>query len=236
MDADHATRLNGVRRCRTDLHETAGPRATIVRVSRAAPTLHAVLVAAARSGGQDRARVFEREDALIVALADGAGGTGNGAIAAQAIVDAVGEVTSATHDWCALLDELDVDAQRQINGQSTAVIVTIRGGVVSGASVGDSGAWLIRDSDLHDLTEGQHRKPLVGAGCVPRRIPPTALDGGTLLVASDGLLRYAKLTDLARIARGADLHEAARALVDLVRLPNGTLQDDVAVVLCRDIR
>jgi PPM family protein phosphatase len=204
-------------------------------VSRALRIPYAVEVVAAQGSGQDRARVFELGDDLVVALADGAGGTGNGAIAAQTIVEAVGAVASATHDWCALLDELDNDAPRLGNGQSTAVIVTIRGGVLLGASVGDSGAWLLKGSDVIDLTEGQHRKPLVGAGCVPRRIAPTALGGGTLLVASDGLLRYAKRPDIIRIASGEDLQEAARALIDVVRLPNGTLQDDVAVVLCREM-
>jgi hypothetical protein len=70
---------------------------------------------------------------------------------------------------------------------------------------------------------------------VPWRIPPTQLAGGTLLVASDGLLHYARQADIIRIASGEDLQAAARALIDLVRLPNGTLQDDVAVVLCRDL-
>jgi hypothetical protein len=60
-----------------------------------------------------------------------------------------------------------------------------------------------------------------------------ALGGATLLLASDGLLRYGRASDITRIASGPDLDAAARALVELVRLPSGTLQDDVAVVLCR---
>jgi serine/threonine protein phosphatase PrpC len=196
---------------------------------------HVVQIAAARGSGQDRARVFELEDGLVVVLADGAGGTGNGAAAAEAIVEAVGAATSAAHDWSGLLDGLDADAQRLGNGQSTAVIISVRGGVLSGASVGDSGSWLLRGTDVVDLTEGQQRKPLVGSGCVPWPIAPTGLDGGTLLVASDGLLRYSKRTDIVRLASGADLQAAARALIDVVRLPNGELQDDVAVVLCRQL-
>lgn len=195
---------------------------------------YAVEVAAAQRDGQDRARVIEVGDDLIVALADGAGGTGNGATAAQAIVDAIG-ADSAADDWCALLDGRDCDTQRLGNGKSTAVIVSIRGGVLSGASVGDSGAWLIQGANVVDLTQGQQRKPLLGDGCAPWRIPPTRLNGGTLLVASDGLLRYAKQLDIIRIASSEDLQAAARALIDLVRLPSGTLQDDVAVVLCREI-
>jgi serine/threonine protein phosphatase PrpC len=194
---------------------------------------HAVAIAPARGLGQDRARVFDADGDVIVALADGAGGTAHGATAAQAVVDAVGAAATATHDWCALLSDLDRDLQRLGRGQSTAVILSIRAGSISGASVGDSGAWLVRTADVIDLTERQQRKPLVGGGCTPFRIQPVHLDISTLLVASDGLFAYAKRSDILRIVRDPDLHSAAHALTDLVRLPDGALQDDVAVVLCR---
>lgn len=194
---------------------------------------HAVAIAPARGNGQDRARVFDDGDDVIIALADGAGGTASGATAAQAIVDAVGAAATTARDWCALLSELDRDPLRLGRGQSTAVIVSISAGAISGASVGDSGAWLLRATDIVELTEGQQRKPFVGDGCVPLRIRPAPLDSATLLVASDGLFHYARRTDILRLARGPDLHAAAQALVDLVRLRNGALQDDVAIVLCR---
>jgi serine/threonine protein phosphatase PrpC len=189
-------------------------------------------VAAVRGAGQDRAGIFDGEDGLAIVLADGAGGTGNGAVAAQAIVDAVGAIASAQHDWCALLSSLDRDRSRLGHGESTAVIVAITEGIVSGASVGDSGAWLVSGTETIDLTEAQHRKPLVGGGCVPYRIPLVKLGDGLLLVASDGLLRYARRADIVRIARGPDLATAAQALIDFVRLRSGALQDDVSVVLC----
>ncbi|HEY0987022.1 MAG TPA: hypothetical protein VGD80_08220 [Kofleriaceae bacterium] len=203
------------------------------------PTLrlaHAVAIAPARGSGQDRAQVFEVGDDLIIALADGAGGTASGATAAHAIIDAVGAAVTAPPDWCALLSELDRDPRRLGRGQSTAVIVSISAGAISGTSVGDSGAWLLRSTDIVELTEGQHRKPFVGDGCIPVRIWPMTLGDDTLLVASDGLLRYAKRTDILRIASGPDLCTAVHALIDLVRLRNGTLQDDVAIVLCRALR
>jgi len=40
---------------------------------------------------------------------------------------------------------------------------------------------------------------------------------------------------IARVASGPDLAAAARALVELVRLPSGELPDDVAIVLCREV-
>jgi serine/threonine protein phosphatase PrpC len=196
--------------------------------------IHAVEVVAARGSGQDRAFVNECDDGFVIVLADGAGGTGNGADAAQAIIDAVRTVGTAQHDWCALLAALDRDGSRLGHGQSTAVILSITATGMSGASVGDSGAWLINGSDVLDLTDGQARKPLVGSGCEPFRIEPTRLGSVILLVASDGLFRYANRHDIARTAVGVDLSAAARALVDLVRLPSGALQDDLSVVLCRE--
>lgn len=191
-----------------------------------------VVDVAARGAGQDRVRVIERTDRIVIALADGAGGTGNGSVAAQAIVDAI-DTASAGVDWAALLADLDQDAKRLGGGQSTAVILSVSSSGISGASVGDSGAWLISGSDILDVTEGQARKPLVGDGCHPFRVSAQPLGDGTLLVASDGLLRYAKRRDIVRVATGVDLVVAARGLVDLIRLPAGGLQDDVSIVLCR---
>ena len=180
---------------------------------------HVVEVAAARGSGQDLARVFERD-------------TRNGAAAAQAIIDAAG-AASPDVDWSALLAGLDQDGKRLAGGQSTAVILSVTASGLIGASVGDSGAWMIAGSSILDLTDGQARKPLVGDGCNPFRVTAPPLGDRTLLVASDGLLRYAKPQHIAHIANGTDLAVATRALADLVRLPSGDLQDDVSIVLCR---
>lgn len=195
---------------------------------------HVVEVAAARGSGQDRARVFERNDGIVIALADGAGGAGNGATTAQAIIDAVG-AAGVGADWSLLLADLDQDAKRLGGVQSTAVILSVSESGLAGASVGDSGAWLISGLDVVDLTNGQDRKPLVGDGCNTFRVTAPPIGDGTLLIASDGLLRYAKRHDIARVANGPDLTVAARALVDLVRLTTGGLQDDVGIVLCRQL-
>lgn len=188
---------------------------------------HAIEIVGAMGAGQDRAAVFARGDQLLVVLADGAGGSGNGANAAETIIAAVRD---AEHeDWSSLLLELE----ERLGGESTAVIVTYRGDRVTGVSVGDSGAWWIDAAGIIDLTEKQIRKPLVGAGCSPFAFRVRGLERGTLLVASDGLFNYAKPDDIARVAAGADLNAAARGLIDLVRLPTGGLQDDVSIVLCR---
>lgn len=199
----------------------------------AASFTHFVEIVAARATGQDRARVIERASGLVAVLADGAGGTGNGARAAQAIVDAVAD-SPHHHDFCELLDELDLDGARLHHGQSTAVIVSITETAVSGASVGDSAAWTISPQGrIVDLTAHQRRKPLVGDGCVPVAFASAPLGAGTLVVGSDGLFRYAKQEDIVRIVTSHELADAAGALVDAVRLPDRTLQDDMSIVLCR---
>lgn len=125
---------------------------------------HAVKIVGARGAGQDRAAVFEKPDALVVVLADGAGGTSRGASAAQAIADAV---AAADTDGCDLLGLLDGDPNRLGQGQATAVIISLSASGIAGASVGDSGAWLVAGGNVHELTAGQVRKPLVGDGCMP---------------------------------------------------------------------
>jgi len=69
----------------------------------------------------------------------------------------------------------------------------------------------------------------VGAGCRPFAVHAAGLGASTLLVASDGLLRYAKLADIGRLGAGADLDAAVRGLVELARLRSGGLPD-VSVV------
>jgi PPM family protein phosphatase len=183
-------------------------------------------------GGQDRAVLLHAADRLVVALADGAGGTGRGAIAAQMIIDAATTRAAACTAWDELLVELDVQLQR-LGGQSTAIVLTILSSGLVGASVGDSSAWIVRGDAVEDLTGAQQRKPLLGAGCTPRRFQAAPLEDGTLLVASDGLFSYAKPADITCALRDHDLDRAADALIDLVRLPPGQVPDDVAIVLLR---
>lgn len=190
---------------------------------------YAVEIRGVRGAGQDRAAVSEAGDGLVVALADGAGGTGGGDVAAQRIIDAA--TTATAPDWPALIEALDRD--RHLGGQSTAVLLAVTRDGVRGASVGDSGAWLVRGDQIVDLTEHQQRKPLVGAGAIATPFACGPLDGATLIVASDGLFNYAKRADIARLAQQGEVAEAARVLVELVRLPSGALQDDVSVVLIR---
>ena len=174
------------------------------------------------------------EHGVAIAVADGAGGTAGGERAAKTVVDRVAAVASHAYDWVQLLSDID---HAQIGyGLTTAVVLWVTREKIVGASAGDSGAWLIRGDEVEDITEAQHVKPLIGDGALVTPIAARALGADTtLLVASDGLLRYAKREAIVRLARGPDLAVAARELVELVRLPSGQLPDDVSVVLCREV-
>jgi PPM family protein phosphatase len=194
--------------------------------------IHAVEICPRRGAGQDRVAVVSDPDRVIIALADGAGGTSGGERAAMAVIEAA--MRSPVDDWPMILAELELDPDRLGPGQTTAVILTVTRAGITGASAGDSGAWLIRGDEIEDLTRAQHRKPLIGDHSLAVPFAGGPLAGGTLLVASDGLLRFAKPEAIARAALGPDLATAAHELVALVRLPSGELPDDLAIVLCRE--
>lgn len=202
--------------------------------------MRAARVVAPADRDEDRALAFDAGGAWVVVVADGAGGRPGGREAADAVIDAV--VTRAVRlalrgdgATCAgLLAE--VDRSLAGRGEATAVVAIVRAvaGIwtVQGASLGDSGAWLVHADRVDDLTRAQVRKPLVGSGrASPVAFGPTPVDDARLLVATDGLLKYAPRERLAAAARAGPIEAAARALVDGARLPSGGLQDDVAVVL-----
>lgn len=200
--------------------------------------LHATEICPRRGAGQDRTWVSSTHDRIVVALADGAGGTAGGERAATAVVDAVAAAAQVDDcDWAAVLTELELDPDRLGPGQTTAVVATVTREGIRGASAGDSGAWVIRGEradQIEDLTRAQHRKPLIGDHSIAIPFYGGPLGDATLLVASDGLLRFAPPEAIARVARGPDLAAAARELVELVRLPSGEVPDDIAIVLCRE--
>ncbi|MEM9069852.1 MAG: hypothetical protein AAGE52_15170 [Myxococcota bacterium] len=168
--------------------------------------------------GDDRVHVA-MGDALQVALADGAGGSSGGAEAATRAVETVGDA--------AALRALDHSIASSFGGRCTAIWLTLsRSGIVHGLSVGDSEAWCQRGDDWRELTENQQRKPLVGSG--KARPVEFAAAADLVLVASDGLTRYAK--DIRGILSRPN---AAWNLVGAARLPSGGLQDDIAIVLVR---
>jgi serine/threonine protein phosphatase PrpC len=184
--------------------------------------------------------VFERGASFVLVVADGAGGQAGGAEAAETIIRAVGDASTGAvpldhpEFWCQLFYEMDnalVDDPTA--GETTAVVAAVSPNGIAGASVGDSGAWLITPSGYDELTIYQQRKPCLGTGAaipVPFSI---RLWDGTLLLASDGLFKYAPEERICEVAQESDLQKAALHLLDLPRLRSGRLPDDGAIILCR---
>ncbi|MBN2293458.1 MAG: protein phosphatase 2C family protein [Pirellulales bacterium] len=129
-------------------------------------------------------------ESVLIVVADGAGGSGDGNVAATTVIDRVEDFGSKTQkcpSWCDALKKIDLAIGE---GESTAVVVEMNGDGISGASVGDSRAWIIRNRQIMDLTASQHRKPLLGSGKVsPVGFFHSSLDG-LLIVATDGFCNY----------------------------------------------
>lgn len=193
-----------------------------------------------KSGGDDRVETFADGPNCVIALADGMGGRAGAAAAAEGFIEAVRAARSSILDllnaehWYRLLRRADKLIHDDANaGETTAVVVAITPDGLAGASVGDSGAWIVTVDRMFDLTAAQVRKPGLGTAMaqpVPFRAGP--LDG-TLLVASDGLFKYATPPAICDCVRRAELAEVPRRLIDAVRMPSGGLQDDVAVAVAR---
>jgi len=199
----------------------------------------ASLVQGAQGACEDRAEVIQTAVGTVIVVADGAGGMGGGAGAAEAVVNTfrarhptVTAITTTGYGAEALLELDDELSAEPAGGQTTAVVLAIGQGLIVGASVGDSEAWLISNRGYRALTAAQARTPLIGSGgAVPRAFKTSAMPC-RLLVATDGLFRYASPESVCGAARTPELDRATAALLDAVRLPSGALQDDVALVLC----
>ncbi len=215
--------------------------ATTDRMASFSNTLHmpdrrvlcATCVEDARPGrGEDRIATLVLPDRTVIVVADGAGGVGGGAAAAEAVCRSLDETARTLSAWDAWLAKQDrVLAASASGGLAAAVILEIRhDGAIRGASVGDCEAWIFTEGDARCLTERQIRKPLLGGGARP--VPFVAhLSRGTLVVGTDGLWKYAAHGRIAEAAAHRPLDLSAAALIESVRLRSGALQDDVGVAV-----
>lgn len=196
------------------------------------PRTNVVIRVEVGAADEDRVRHAFNERGVLIVLADGAGGLSGGRRAAETVLAQCGAALSGPADAVEELRRLDavLDADAGC-GQSTAVVVVVHDGQLFGASVGDSGAWLLAPDVVRDLTSNQQRKPLLGSGAAaPVGFGPVALVG-RLLVASDGLLKYVPRDRIRQLALSGDIARAADELVAAARLPSGGLQDDLSLAL-----
>lgn len=202
----------------------------------ASPFLCWCNLASGRQNSEDRAEVFERGDDLVVVVGDGAGGVRGGALASAALVEmvrsAAGNPALDVRDadlWTVLLREADGTLAARIAGETTAVIVVLGPDGLTGVSVGDSEAWIVTAKSIDDLTRSQERPRLGSGRAAPVAFQRRRMDG-VLLVATDGLFKYASPARIAATVREGDVQQAADRLAALVRLPSGSFQDDVGIV------
>jgi|HubBroStandDraft_1064217.scaffolds.fasta_scaffold03330_3 PPM family protein phosphatase len=191
-----------------------------------------------REQSEDTAEVFERGDSLVLALADGAGGIRGGAMASRALLTAV---RSAVQDpaatmsdaryWADLLRTTDTALAKHSGGETTGVVVVLGATKLIGASAGDSEAWVVHSKRVDDLTVGQDTQRRLGSGrAVPTTFERAGL-AGVLLVATDGLFKYAAMEVIARVVLASPISVAAEQLIELVRLRSGKFHDDLAAIL-----
>ena len=194
-----------------------------------------------RPNTEDRAVVFAHREGTVIVVTDGVGGRSGGGRAADGVVAAIEQrlprLLSLHRSvvWYELLEAADADLRADGGGgETTATVVAVTPAGVAGAAVGDSEAWLLLDTGPAVVLAGRRRrKPYLGHGiAVPEAfaIPPLA---GTLLVATDGLFKYADPDRIAAVARQSDLTTAGAELAALPRGSDGTYYDDLALVLCR---
>lgn len=177
---------------------------------------------------EDRLLVERRGASTLAIVCDGAGNGGRGGLAAELAVAELARVwREGFVDWVRALLAVDQLLKREAQGgETTCIVVDISDdGQFRGASVGDSGAWMLSPArTVRDLTANQDRARLGSGRAGPKLLKAQLI--GQLVLATDGLLKYIRTADIhASAARGVD------ALIDSVRLKSGALQDDVAVVL-----
>src|SRR4051794_23320561 len=117
---------------------------------------------------QDRLSVLRFDDRVVLAIADGAGGRSGGAEAADLAIEIISQFASSLHseDACtsALFRAHSMIQKNEKAGETTAVVAVAKGSQVFGASIGDSGAWLISEGSIDDLSARQNRRPFLGSG------------------------------------------------------------------------
>lgn len=200
----------------------------------------ATATTAAGSRCDDHVAVARRDDGVVLALADGAGNDERGGELARWLVEQLAARALAApklpnadtlSKWAESLDQEWFASAK--GGESTLVVASVEGHRVQGASVGDSGAWLVHSGSYDELTSEQRRRPLLGQGrATVLAFGPVPMMG-VLMLATDGLLKYAPEQKIRHLATDSNVSVAAAKLVDVVRLASGSLQDDVGVIVCR---
>ena len=183
---------------------------------------------------EDHVAIFSNASRTVVVVADGAGGTGAGDVAARTAIHEIEIAYLNVHcasDWVSLLRQIDC---RICDGETTVAVVDLRPYGIAGASVGDSRAAIVSECTIVELTIDQHRKPLLGSGLAEPVAFMSSPLVGVLLVGTDGFFNYARPDAIQRLIATTDFPVLPRRCIELVRLPSGDHWDDVGIVAVRN--
>ena len=202
-----------------------------------------------RERNEDRWLVRTRAGTTLLAVADGVGGTEGGEIASTAAIEAIGSTFVAPSyresSRTSLADAVQAANAAVLeaagraglpNAATTLVAVAVRGSQAVIANLGDSRAYLVRGTEVRQLTtdhSGDTPRSITrfagdGRGAQPDIFMETLQPGDRLVLCSDGLTRHVTDPEIsAAVARPAA--EAADALVALARARGGL--DNVTVVV-----
>ncbi len=225
-----------------------------------------IRVGAATDVGRARER---NEDSLLAApplyaVADGMGGHRGGNVASELALQVLSRMGDGS--WDRLADQVReanrailerAQGDRSLSGMGTTLTAAFtEGDVIHLAHVGDSRAYLLREGELHRLTEDHtlvHRMAVEGKiteaeeETHPQRsiliralgveelvdvdeVPVHALPGDRVLLCSDGLHSMVAEEDIRRtLAEASDAQDAADQLVDLANRAGGL--DNITVIV-----
>jgi serine/threonine protein phosphatase PrpC len=164
----------------------------------------------------------------------------SGEAASRSLVASVGHAVGDhafpvehAQSWVDLFRSTDSALAANSDHETTGLVVVLGAQGLVGISTGDSEAWVVTSTGVDNLTVGQHTRHRLGSNRATVTTFQRSFLAGVLVVATDGLFRYAAPEVIARIVRGNAIGAAAEGLVALVRLRSGKLVDDVAVVVVR---
>jgi serine/threonine protein phosphatase PrpC len=209
-----------------------GPKGIAQHAATVGPHRYVVdVVRAAGRDDQDRCLVRPLPDGFFAVLSDGAGSSGHGLEAAEAVVQGLAEAASGPAERLGdRIVAVDDALAASHGGQATALAFFLGPDGLAGAGVGDTELWWRDAQGWHEGTSNVTRRPLVGTGAATVVNLHTPLPD-VLVAATDGLWKYAAPFEvLARI----DAHptEPLRAL-DPLWLEDGGLPDDVTLLIAR---
>jgi serine/threonine protein phosphatase PrpC len=139
-----------------------------------------------RDTSHDRLSVLRDAHRTLIALADGAGSAAGAQAAAARTVNELarcfrnGTLPDNPRDWEMVLETIDhVVFSDPVAGETSALVMLVQQGVVVGASVGDSLAYIIPPAgDARLLTARYRKEPCIGTGMAsPVGFGPVRLEG-----------------------------------------------------------